>query len=64
MFGASGDVGGDLVDLVEQDKGWLGYVADVSGHGVSPGVVMGMFKSDADGDLGRVRRDDVQLIVG
>jgi hypothetical protein len=42
---ASGDVGGDLVDLVEQDGTWLGYVADVSGHGVGPGVVMGMFKS-------------------
>jgi sigma-B regulation protein RsbU (phosphoserine phosphatase) len=41
----SGDVGGDLVDLVEQDGSWLGYVADVSGHGVGPGVVMGMFKS-------------------
>jgi serine phosphatase RsbU (regulator of sigma subunit) len=24
---------------------WFGYVADVSGHGVSSGVVMGMFKS-------------------
>jgi stage II sporulation SpoE-like protein len=42
---ASGDVGGDLVDLVEQEGGWLGYVADVSGHGVGSGVVMGMFKS-------------------
>ena len=42
---ASGDVGGDLVDLVEQDGSWLGYVADVSGHGVGSGVVMGMFKS-------------------
>jgi serine phosphatase RsbU (regulator of sigma subunit) len=42
---ASGDVGGDLVDLVEHDDGWLGYVADVSGHGVGSGVVMGMFKS-------------------
>ena len=42
---ASGDVGGDLVDLVEQDETWLGYVADVSGHGVGSGVVMGMFKS-------------------
>jgi serine phosphatase RsbU (regulator of sigma subunit) len=42
---ASGDVGGDLVDLVEQDQTWLGYVADVSGHGVGSGVVMGMFKS-------------------
>jgi len=42
---ASGDVGGDLVDLVEQDGCWLGFVADVSGHGVGSGVVMGMFKS-------------------
>ena len=42
---ASGDVGGDLVDLVEQDNAWLGYVADVFGHGVGPGVIMGMFKS-------------------
>jgi serine phosphatase RsbU (regulator of sigma subunit) len=42
---ASGAVGGDLVDLVESDTGWLGYVADVSGHGVGSGVIMGMFKS-------------------
>lgn len=42
---ASGDVGGDLVDLVETSDGWLGYVADVSGHGVGAGVVMGMLKS-------------------
>jgi serine phosphatase RsbU (regulator of sigma subunit) len=42
---ASGDVGGDLVDVVSSEDGWFGYVADVSGHGVSSGVVMGMFKS-------------------
>lgn len=24
---------------------WLGYIADVSGHGVGSGVLMGMFKS-------------------
>ncbi len=42
---ASGEVGGDLVDVVEHEDGWLGYVADVSGHGVASGVVMGMFKS-------------------
>jgi hypothetical protein len=41
----SGEVGGDLVDVVEHEGGWLGYVADVSGHGVASGVVMGMFKS-------------------
>jgi len=42
---ASGEVGGDLVDLVANGSEWFGYVADVSGHGVSSGVVMGMFKS-------------------
>jgi serine phosphatase RsbU (regulator of sigma subunit) len=42
---ASGEVGGDLVDVVQLGAGWFGYVADVSGHGVSSGVVMGMFKS-------------------
>jgi len=41
----SGDVGGDLVDVVGGDAGWVGYVADVSGHGVGAGVVMAMFKS-------------------
>ena len=41
----SGDVGGDLVDVVGDDGGWVGYVADVSGHGVGAGVVMAMFKS-------------------
>lgn len=53
---ASGDVGGDLVDLVTVDPGggppdappfWIGYVADVSGHGVSSGLLMGMTKSAA-----------------
>ena len=42
---ASGEVGGDLVDVVEHEGAWLGYVADVSGHGVASGVVMGMFKN-------------------
>jgi hypothetical protein len=50
FYGASapsGEVGGDLVDLVHDDQNWIGYVADVSGHGVAAGVVMGMFKSAA-----------------
>lgn len=42
----SGHVGGDLVDLVTLPDGrWLGYVADVSGHGVSSGLLMAMVKS-------------------
>src|SRR5262245_14858352 len=43
----SGDVGGDLIDLVETDGRWIGYVADVSGHGVGAGLLMGMVKSAA-----------------
>lgn len=48
IYGASvpsGEVGGDLVDLVEQQGGWIAYVADVSGHGVQSGVLMAMFKT-------------------
>jgi hypothetical protein len=48
IYGASvpsGEVGGDLVDLVQSADGWTAYVADVSGHGVSPGVLMAMFKA-------------------
>ena len=40
----SGEVGGDLVDLVEGGS-WTAYVADVSGHGVSAGLLMAMFKT-------------------
>lgn len=43
----SGRVGGDLVDLVAVNGQWIGYVADVSGHGVPAGVVMSMIKSAA-----------------
>lgn len=41
----SGEVGGDLVDVAEEGKSWIGYVADVSGHGVSAGLLMAMFKT-------------------
>jgi hypothetical protein len=42
----SGLVGGDLVDVLElPNGGWLAYVADVTGHGVSSGLIMGMVKS-------------------
>jgi serine phosphatase RsbU (regulator of sigma subunit) len=50
FYGASlpsGEVGGDLVDLVAVDSRWIGYLADVSGHGVGSGVLMGMVKSAA-----------------
>ncbi|MEO8726847.1 MAG: PP2C family protein-serine/threonine phosphatase [Acidobacteriaceae bacterium] len=43
----SGEVGGDLVDAFvrPQEGSWIAYVADVSGHGVSSGVLMAMLKS-------------------
>jgi hypothetical protein len=47
----SGDVGGDLIDLVESNGGWIAYVADVSGHGVGAGLLMGMVKSAARTEL-------------
>jgi len=45
----SGEVGGDLVDVVEHDgePEWTAYLVDVSGHGVPSGVLMGMVKSAA-----------------
>jgi len=43
----SGEVGGDLIDVAGSEENWVAYVADVSGHGVAPGVVMGMVKSAA-----------------
>lgn len=42
---AAGEVGGDLLDLVEKDGAIYSFVADVSGHGVRAGVMMGMLKS-------------------
>jgi hypothetical protein len=48
IYGASipsGQVGGDVVDVAEDGDRWIGYVADVSGHGVSSGVLMAMFKT-------------------
>jgi uncharacterized membrane protein (Fun14 family) len=41
----SGEMGGDLVDLVQDGNQWIGYLADVSGHGVPSGVLMAMVKS-------------------
>jgi len=48
---ASGDVGGDLIDVVESSQRWTAFVADVSGHGVAAGLLMGMAKSTARTEL-------------
>jgi serine phosphatase RsbU (regulator of sigma subunit) len=39
------DVGGDLADLVADGPDVTAYVADVSGHGLRAGVLMGMIKT-------------------
>lgn len=41
----SGEIGGDLVDVAGDGESWTAYVADVSGHGVSAGLLMAMFKT-------------------
>jgi serine phosphatase RsbU (regulator of sigma subunit) len=58
----SGDVGGDLIDVVDSPDGWTAFVADVSGHGVAAGLLMGMVKSAARTDL-RERRGLGELLT-
>jgi len=41
----SAKVGGDLVDLVADGDKVFAYLADVSGHGISAGILMGMLKT-------------------
>ncbi len=44
----SDEVGGDLVDVVFlQDGSAVAYVADVAGHGMAAGILMGMVKTAA-----------------
>lgn len=40
-------VGGDLVDLIASSDGDIAYVADVAGHGLQAGILMGMLKAAA-----------------
>lgn len=44
---ASAEVGGDLLDVFVGEDGVVVTVADVSGHGVAAGTMMGMMKSAA-----------------
>lgn len=41
----SSEMGGDLIDVVVRDGAADVFLADVSGHGVGAGIVMGMVKS-------------------
>lgn len=64
----SAEMGGDLVDAVQRDGELDVFLADVSGHGVGAGIVMGMLKAsirtrllahadNTNDDLGLVLRD-------
>ncbi len=41
----STEMGGDLIDVIETDGGLVAYVADISGHGLPAGQLMGMLKA-------------------
>jgi sigma-B regulation protein RsbU (phosphoserine phosphatase) len=41
----STEMGGDLIDVIQTDGGLVAYVADISGHGLPAGQLMGMLKT-------------------
>jgi serine phosphatase RsbU (regulator of sigma subunit) len=41
----STEMGGDLIDVIESDGSLLAYVANISGHGLPAGQLMGMLKT-------------------
>jgi sigma-B regulation protein RsbU (phosphoserine phosphatase) len=41
----STEMGGDLIDVIESEGGLVAYVADISGHGLPAGQLMGMLKT-------------------
>jgi hypothetical protein len=41
----SEQVGGDLVDLIPTESGWIACLADVSGHGIQASLLMGNLKT-------------------
>ena len=57
----SGQIGGDLVDVAEHGANWTAYVADVSGHGVSAGMIMAMVKSAAR--MGSANGEDMSALL-
>ena len=56
------DVGGDLVDLLADGRDVIVYVADVSGHGLRAGVLMGMIKTAVR--YGLLLRQPVAKLLG
>ena len=58
----SDKVGGDLVDVVEVSDGIVAYVADVAGHGLQAGILMGMIKTAARTILLEEFHDPVRML--
>src|SRR5579864_2318108 len=56
------EVGGDLVDLLADGREVIAYVADVSGHGLRAGVLMGMIKTAVR--YGLLLRQPVAKLLG
>jgi len=57
----SSAMGGDLADAVECEGSVTCYIADVSGHGVAAGVLMGMVKTGVR--MALLRGDDLEGIL-
>ena len=62
------EIGGDLIDFYKDDGHFTAYIADVSGHGIDAGLLMGMFKaavySKLTGDISLTRlANDVNKIL-
>jgi hypothetical protein len=41
----SEEVGGDLVDMIPTESGWVACLADISGHGIQASLLMGNLKT-------------------
>jgi serine phosphatase RsbU (regulator of sigma subunit) len=57
----SAEMGGDLIDVIQRNGSLLTYVADISGHGLSAGQLMGMLKTAVRVGL-QFRQDPVALL--
>ena len=57
----STEMGGDLIDVVEDGGNLLAYVADISGHGLPAGQLMGMLKTAMRVSL-QFRQEPVALL--
>ena len=57
----STEMGGDLIDVIQSDGSLLAYIADISGHGLAAGQLMGMLKTAMRVGL-QFRQDPVALL--